>query len=62
MTPHARSRRDPCETDDPAPCSLPSRNGSTAICSRWSICQRGAACIAFREWAVTGKTGHNTKL
>jgi hypothetical protein len=40
--------------DEPSHCSLPGKH--TAVCSRWFISQRGAACVAFREWCVSGRT------
>lgn len=62
LTPHPgrqagiTSRIDRSREDDPPPCQMPSRNERTPICSRWSICQRGAACESFRIWSLTGKT------
>jgi hypothetical protein len=32
---------------------LPSPAGMSPICSRW--CQRGAACVSFRQWTISGK-------
>ena len=47
-------RVDELYADDLPPCSLPGKH--TAMCPRWSICQRGAACETFMHWWQTGKT------
>jgi hypothetical protein len=58
MTPHKINPRPhyALREDDPPPCEIPARGQRGGVCSSWSVCQAGAACVSYREWTVSGRT------